>query len=295
MTKVSFANWLLSDTRLPKGMQGHPEPEHPWWRVMCLTGVDYFSTLGYQPGIAFLAAGLLSPVATFVLLLVTLFAALPLYSRVAGVSPNGQGSIAMLERLFPRCGFLRCSQIPNSACTPRTRTLPRRTANFEFAIANLNRLHPLFVVICGDLMNRTGDPAEIAEYKSVLQKLDPSIPVYNVVGNHDIGNIPTACIRSTGTTPPSVAIITRFRRAISSASCLTQVSSRHHRRIGRQLGSRRCGLRRRWRAPSRIRIVGWSCFNTFLTLFTLQMKRMVTLIFLSLLGGNTSTYSNKQA
>src|SRR3982751_887828 len=77
-----------------------PEHQSFWLWVMCLTGVDYFSTLGYQPSIAFEAVGLLAPIATVVLICVTLGCALPVYSRVAEESPLGHGSISMLERLL---------------------------------------------------------------------------------------------------------------------------------------------------------------------------------------------------
>jgi 3',5'-cyclic AMP phosphodiesterase CpdA len=71
------------------------------------------------------------------------------------------------------------------------RDFAQETANYEFVVANINRLRPRFVVICGDLINKVGDPAQTAEYLRITAKIDKSIPVHAVPGNHDVGNEPT--------------------------------------------------------------------------------------------------------
>jgi 3',5'-cyclic AMP phosphodiesterase CpdA len=80
---------------------------------------------------------------------------------------------------------------PQFGMTTNNAGFEQETANLEFAVATANRLRPAFVVVTGDLVNRTGDAAQIAEYRRILGRLANDIPAYSIPGNHDVGNQPT--------------------------------------------------------------------------------------------------------
>ncbi|HEX4998338.1 MAG TPA: metallophosphoesterase [Terriglobia bacterium] len=107
-----------------------------------------------------------------------------------GLAALCAGSTAVARQQSADFFFVQLAD-PQFGAFTSDKDFAQETANYEFAVANINRLRPKFVVICGDLINKVGDPAQSAEYFRITRKIDPGIPVYAVAGNHDVGNDPT--------------------------------------------------------------------------------------------------------
>lgn len=99
-------------------------------------------------------------------------------------------SIGAQAPASPPFFFLQMSD-PQFGMFTADKDFAQETVNFEMAIATANRWRPAFVIITGDLVNKAGDARQIAEFHRIAARLDPGIPLYNVAGNHDVGNAPT--------------------------------------------------------------------------------------------------------
>lgn len=103
-------------------------------------------------------------------------------------SPQGPGPAPATD---PNAYFFVQLSDPQFGMFTADKDFAQETANFAFAIANINRWKPAFVVITGDLVNKAGDAAQIAEYARVRRTIAKDIPVYEMAGNHDVENTPT--------------------------------------------------------------------------------------------------------
>jgi serine/threonine-protein phosphatase CPPED1 len=119
------------------------------------------------------------------LLTAVLTAALVLLGQAASL-PSPQGPAKLQAPFF----FIQLTD-PQFGMYTANADFAQESANLEFAVAAVNRLRPAFVVVTGDLVNRTDDEAQAAEYLRILKKIDPAIAVHNLPGNHDVGNEPT--------------------------------------------------------------------------------------------------------
>ena len=122
----------------------------------------------------------------FLLALTVVLVACATVAALAQAPPQAAPAGPAAEPFF----FIQISD-PQLGATTSDADFAQEAADFEFAIATVNRLRPAFLIVTGDLVNKVGDPAQLAEYQRVSAKLDPAIPLYSVAGNHDVGNTPT--------------------------------------------------------------------------------------------------------
>jgi 3',5'-cyclic AMP phosphodiesterase CpdA len=94
-------------------------------------------------------------------------------------------------QLWAQDAFFLQGSDPQFGMYAADRSFAQETANFEFFIATANRLKPTFVILCGDLINQAGNRLQADEFLRVAGKLDKSISLHYVAGNHDVKNEPT--------------------------------------------------------------------------------------------------------
>lgn len=89
--------------------------------------------------------------------------------------------------------FLQLSD-PQFGFIDNNKSISAETEAMNKAVTAINQLKPPFVVITGDFVNNSKSKEQIAAYKSMIAQIDPSVKVYMIPGNHDIGKVSRASI-----------------------------------------------------------------------------------------------------